>query len=64
MREALARLALEDLVQRRARVGTAMAPLDLLAAREAFEARALIEVGHARLAVNAGPAEIAAIRVT
>ena len=65
VREALARLALEGLVQRRARVGTLVAPLDLLAAREAFEARALIEVECARLAaVNAGPAEIAAIRVT
>ena len=65
VREALARLALEGLVQRRARVGTIVAPLDLLAAREAFEARALIEVECARLAaINAGAGEIAAIRAT
>ena len=50
IREALARLALEGLVQRRARVGTMVAPLDLMEAREAFEARALIEVECARLA--------------
>ena len=40
IRDALARLALEGLVQRRARVGTIVAPLDLMEAREAFEARA------------------------
>ena len=44
IREALARLALEGLVVRRARVGTSVAPLDLAGAREAFEARCLIEV--------------------
>ena len=44
IREALARLALEGLVVRRARVGTSVAPLDLMGAREAFEARRLIEV--------------------
>lgn len=65
VREALARLALEGLVQRRARVGTLVSPLDLLTAREAFEARALIEVECARLAaVNASDGEIAAIRAT
>ena len=36
IREALARLALEGLVLRRARVGTMVAPLDLMEAREAF----------------------------
>jgi DNA-binding GntR family transcriptional regulator len=65
VREALARLALEGLVQRRARVGTIVSPLDLLAAREGFEARALIEVECARLAaLNASDGEIAAIRAT
>jgi DNA-binding GntR family transcriptional regulator len=65
VREALARLALEGLVQRRARVGTIVAPLDLIAAREAFEARALIEVECASLAAaKASDSEIAAIRVT
>ena len=59
VREALARLALEGLVQRRARVGTIVSPLDLLAAREEFEARALIEVECARLAaLNASDGEI------
>jgi DNA-binding GntR family transcriptional regulator len=63
IREALARLALEGLVQRRARVGTIVSPLDLIDARDAFEARALIEVECARLAaLKAGPQEIAAIR--
>ena len=56
IREALARLALEGLVQRRARVGTLVAPLDLIEAREAFEARALIEVECARLAGRSRPA--------
>ena len=65
IRDALARLALEGLVQRRARVGTIVAPLDLREARQAFEARALIEVECARLAAaNARPADIAAIRAT
>jgi len=65
IREALARLALEGLVQRRARVGTVVAPLDLIDARDAFEARALIEVECARLAALKGGAhEIAAIRAT
>jgi DNA-binding GntR family transcriptional regulator len=65
VREALARLALEGLVQRRARVGTIVAPLDLMQAREAFEARALIEVECARLAaLKASDSEIAAIRAS
>ena len=65
IREALARLALEGLVQRRARVGTMVAPLDLTEARDAFEARALIEVECARLAATkASESEIAAIRAT
>jgi DNA-binding GntR family transcriptional regulator len=65
IREALARLALEGLVVRRARVGTSVAPLDLMGAREAFEARRLIEVHCAGLAAqHASEAEIAAIRAT
>lgn len=65
IREALARLALEGLVQRKARVGTLVAPLDLPEAREAFAARALIEVECARLAATkASEAEIAALRAT
>src|SRR5580693_10768015 len=65
IREALARLALEGLVQRRARVGTSVAPLDLVGAREAFEARCLIEVHCAGLAAqNANEEEIAEIRAT
>ncbi|HVW75323.1 MAG TPA: GntR family transcriptional regulator [Rhizomicrobium sp.] len=65
IREALTRLALEGLVVRRARVGTSVAPLDLLGAREAFEARCLIEVHCAGLAAqNATEEEIAGIRAT
>ena len=65
IREALARLSLEGLVVRRARVGTSVAPLDLMGAREAFEARCLIEVHCAGLAAShASEAEIAAIRAT
>ena len=65
IREALARLALEGLVVRRARVGTSVAPLDLMGAREAFEARRLIEVHCAGLAAaHASDAEIAVIRAT
>ena len=65
IREALARLALEGLVVRRARVGTSVAPLDLMGAREAFEARCLVEVHCAGLAAsNASEAEIDAIRAT
>jgi DNA-binding GntR family transcriptional regulator len=65
IREALARLALEGLVVRRARVGTSVSPLDLMGAREAFEARRLIEVHCAGLAaVHASDEDIAAIRAT
>jgi DNA-binding GntR family transcriptional regulator len=65
IREALARLSLEGLVVRRARVGTSVAPLDMMSAREAFEARCLIEVHCAGLAaVYASDAEIAAIHST
>jgi DNA-binding GntR family transcriptional regulator len=65
IREALTRLALEGLVVRRARVGTSVAPLDLVGAREAFEARCLIEVHCAGLAAqNASDDEIAGIRAT
>jgi DNA-binding GntR family transcriptional regulator len=65
IREALARLALEGLVVRRARVGTSVAPLDLMGAREAFEARRLVEVHCAGLAAtHASDAEIAAIGAT
>ena len=65
IREALARLALEGLVVRRARVGTSVAPLDLMGAREAFEARRLVEVHCAGLAAtHASDAEITAIRAT
>ena len=50
---------------RRARVGTSVAPLDLVGAREAFEARCLIEVHCAGLAAqNASDDEIAGIRAT
>ena len=65
IREALARLALEGLVVRRARVGTSVAPLDIAGAREAFEARRLVEVHCAGLASqHASEEEIAAIRAT
>lgn len=65
IREALARLALEGLVLRRARVGTMVAPLDLMEAREAFAARALVEVECAGLAARfAEEDEIEAIRAS
>ena len=65
IREALTRLALEGLVVRRARVGTSVASLDLVGAREAFEARRLVEVHCAGLAAqNASDEEIAEIRAT
>lgn len=65
IREALARLALEGLVVRRARVGTSVAPLDLAGAKEAFEARCLIEIHCAGLAAQcASDEEIAGIRAT
>lgn len=65
IREALTRLALEGLVLRRARVGTMVAPLDLMEAREAFAARALIEIECAGLAARfANEADIAQIGAT
>jgi DNA-binding GntR family transcriptional regulator len=65
VREALARLALEGLVVRRARVGTMVAPLDTDDARDAFLARALIEIECAGLAArHASKEEAAAIRAT
>jgi DNA-binding GntR family transcriptional regulator len=65
IREALARLALEGLVVRRARVGTVVAPLDLTEARDAFAARALVETECAGLAARfATETDIAAIRAT
>lgn len=65
VRDALARLALEGLVVRRARVGTMVAPLDPDDAREAFAARALVEIECAGLAArHASDPEIAAIQAT
>lgn len=52
VREALGRLALEGLVVRRPRVGTAVAPLDPRDMREAEEARTLIEPASAALAAE------------
>ena len=50
---------------RRARVGTMVAPLDLMDAREAFAARALVEVECAGLAARyASDEEVEAIRAT
>jgi DNA-binding GntR family transcriptional regulator len=65
IRDALARLALEGLVVRKARVGTTVAPLDLAMARDAFEARRLVEIHCAGLAAEHGSDEaVAAIRAT
>jgi DNA-binding GntR family transcriptional regulator len=65
VRDALARLALEGLVLRMARVGTTVAPLDLAGARDAFEARRLVEIHCAGLAATHANAEqVAAIRAT
>ena len=65
IRDALARLALEGLVVRKARVGTTVAPLDPAEARDAFEARRLVEIHCAGLAAVAGSdAAIDAIRAT
>jgi DNA-binding GntR family transcriptional regulator len=63
VRDALGRLALEGLVERRPRAGTTVAPLDLLDVRQAFEALRLIEPHCAALAAqNARPADVAALR--
>ena len=65
IRDALARLALEGLVVRRARVGTMVAALDLMEAREAFAARALVEIECAGLASRfASDEDLAALRAT
>ena len=65
IRDALARLALEGLVVRKARVGTTVAALDLVEARDAFEARRLVEIHCAGLAAASGSDEaVAAIRNT
>jgi len=65
VREALARLALEGLVVRRARVGTMVAPLDPEEATAAFAARGLIEIECAGLAArHATPGEVEAIRAS
>jgi len=65
IRDALARLALEGLVVRKARVGTTVALLDLAEARDAFEARRLVEIHCAGLAAQAASeADVLAIRAT
>lgn len=65
IRDALARLALEGLVVRKARVGTTVAPLDPIEAHDAFEARCLVEIECAGLAAAHASAEaITAIRAT
>lgn len=65
VRDALGRLALEGLVQRRARSATTVAPLDLVEVRQAFEARRLIEPHCAALAALSASAEdIAAMRAS
>jgi len=63
VRDALGRLALEGLVERRPRAGTTVAPLDLVDVRQAFEARRLIEPHCAALAArHATPADVAELQ--
>jgi DNA-binding GntR family transcriptional regulator len=63
VREALGRLALENLVIRRPRSGTTVAPLDYQEVDQVFEARRLIEPHCAALAArHASTEEICAIR--
>jgi DNA-binding GntR family transcriptional regulator len=63
VRDALGRLALEGLVVRRARSGTTVAPLDIFEARQAAEARGLIEPHCAALAARHATADdVAALR--
>jgi DNA-binding GntR family transcriptional regulator len=63
VRDALGRLALEGLVERRPRAGTTVAPLDLVDVRQAFEARRLIEPHCAALAaLHATAADIAELQ--
>lgn len=57
IRDALGRLALEDLVIRKARAGTTVAPLDIIELRQALEARALIEPHCAALAARCASSE-------
>jgi DNA-binding GntR family transcriptional regulator len=62
VRDALGRLALEGLVDRRPRIGTTVAPLDMVEIRQAFEARCMIEPHCAALAaVRATEDEIQAM---
>ena len=62
VRDALGRLALEGLVQRRPRLGTVVSPLDLREVEHAFEVRSLLEGRSAALAArNATAADAAAI---
>ena len=62
VRDALGRLALEGLVVRRPRVGTMVAPLNLVEIEHAFEVRRLLEGRTAALAArNARPDDLAAI---
>ncbi len=62
VREALGRLALEGLVQRRPRVGTVVAPMDLREIEQAFEVRHMLEARSAGLAArNATAGDLAAI---
>jgi len=65
IRDALARLALEGLVVRKARVGTTVALLNLAEAEDTFDARRLVEIHCAGLAAqHASDADITAIRAT
>jgi DNA-binding GntR family transcriptional regulator len=62
VRDALGRLALEGLVDRRPRAGTTVAPLDLIAVKQGFEARGLIEPHCAALAAtHATAGDVAAL---
>jgi DNA-binding GntR family transcriptional regulator len=63
VRDALGRLSLEGLVERRARSGTTVTPLSIEDVEQAFEIRGLIEPHAAALAAaRATPTEVAAIR--
>jgi DNA-binding GntR family transcriptional regulator len=57
LRDALGRLALEGMVDRRPRAGTFVAPLDLVELHHEYEARRLIEPDCAALAAMHGTAE-------
>jgi DNA-binding GntR family transcriptional regulator len=63
VRDALGRLSLEGLVQRRARSGTTVTPLDVDEVEQAFEIRGLLEPHGAALAAKlATPSELRAIQ--